>query len=75
MALIVLWKRAFIKGVCLGVIQQWRTSAARIVPLLHERAILLVRNVPDSNEMWLHNFGKGQAVLDSKTEGLCRGVE
>ena len=43
--------------------------------LFNYRSILWVRNVPDSNEMWLHNFGKGQAVLDSKTEGLCRGVE
>lgn len=32
-------------------------------------------NVPGSNEMWSHNFGKGQAVLDFKTEGLCQGVE
>ncbi len=23
-----------------------------------------MRNVPGSNEMWSHNFGKGQAVLD-----------
>lgn len=43
--------------------------------LFSNRARLLVRNVLDSNEMWLHNFGKGQAVLDSKTEGLYRGVE
>ena len=46
-----------------------------LVTLFNNRARLWVRNVPDSNEMWLHNFGKGQAVLDSKTEGLCRGVE
>jgi hypothetical protein len=32
--------------------------------LFQKRARLLVRNVPDSNEMWSHNFGKGQAVLD-----------
>jgi len=43
--------------------------------LFKYRAILWVRNVPDSNEMWLLNFGKGQAVLGSKTEGLYRGVE
>lgn len=46
-----------------------------VVVLLNKWARLRVSNVPDSNEMWLHNFGKGQAVLDSKTEGLYRGVE
>ncbi len=30
-----------------------------------------MRNVPGSNEMWSHIFGKDQAVLDeSKTKGL-----
>ena len=39
--------------------------------VLNNRARLFVRNVPDLNEMWSHNFGKGRAVLVlSKTEGL-----
>ncbi|WP_217269785.1 hypothetical protein [Neobacillus endophyticus] len=37
--------------------------------IFYNRALFLVRNVPDSIEMWSHNFGKGQAVLGSKTEG------
>jgi len=31
--------------------------------MLNNRELYLVRNVPDSNEMWSHNFGKGQAVF------------
>ena len=41
-----------------------RFSKIRKASFFMKRAILLVRNVPDSNEMWSHNFGKGQAVLD-----------
>jgi hypothetical protein len=56
-------------------VEQQSRSFKTSSDLFQNRALLWVRNVPDSNEMWSHNFGKGQAVLDLKTEELHRGVE
>ena len=43
--------------------RKWTRSTVRLV-ILYERAVFLVRNVPDPIEMWSLNFGEDQAVLD-----------